>query len=162
MTKLERSPNDQMTKTSRTSSFSGFGFRHSFGLRHSDFVISRTLTRAPLPASLLPPMKRMLIFLALAAAIPAAWCSAPKPAPKQLAKQLDKADVLPLALDDHFEFRKEKLFLNDPKYFTITQGCHHSLRAPAHQFRRGWMPWTRRRASGIISPFTGAPRKRRT
>ena len=63
-------------------------------------------------------MKRIFIFLALAAAMtPAAWCSEPKPA----AKQLDKADVLPLALDDHFEFRKEKLFLNDPKYFTITQ-----------------------------------------
>lgn len=42
------------------------------------------------------------------------WCSEPP-------HQLDKADVLPLALDDHFEFRKAKLFLNDPKYFTFTQ-----------------------------------------
>ncbi len=31
-------------------------------------------------------------------------------------RQLAKADVLPLALDDQFEFRKIKLFLNDPVY----------------------------------------------
>jgi len=30
---------------------------------------------------------------------------------------LDKAKVLPLALDDAFEFRKTKTFLNDPKTF---------------------------------------------
>jgi hypothetical protein len=60
-------------------------------------------------------MKRLLLFPTLALAISAAWCSEPAP------KQLDKANVLPLALDDHFEFRKTKLFLNDPKYFTLTQ-----------------------------------------
>lgn len=30
---------------------------------------------------------------------------------------LEKANVLPLALDDAFQFRKQKLFLNDPKGF---------------------------------------------
>ncbi len=30
---------------------------------------------------------------------------------------LEKANVLPLALDDHFQFRKTELFLNDPKQF---------------------------------------------
>ncbi|MDQ3624493.1 MAG: hypothetical protein M3463_18725 [Verrucomicrobiota bacterium] len=32
----------------------------------------------------------------------------------ELARPLDKANVLPLALEDGFEFRKTKLFLNDP------------------------------------------------
>lgn len=33
------------------------------------------------------------------------------------AQQLEKAAVLPLALDDNFQFRKTELFLNDPKLF---------------------------------------------
>lgn len=40
-----------------------------------------------------------------------------------IAKQplpLDKANVLPLALDDRFQFRKTELFLNDPKFFKPT------------------------------------------
>lgn len=32
-------------------------------------------------------------------------------------RPLEKATVLPLALDDTFQFRKTKLFLNDPLYF---------------------------------------------
>lgn len=55
-------------------------------------------------------MKRLLLqigFLALAAAN---LCAAP-------ARLLEKADVLPLALDDAFQFRKTKLFHNDPEFF---------------------------------------------
>jgi|ERR1700677_2974069 len=59
-------------------------------------------------------MKRLFIYLGLAM-VAAAGLRAEPP------KQLDKANVLPLALDDHFEFRKTKLFLNDPKYFTLAQ-----------------------------------------
>lgn len=33
---------------------------------------------------------------------------------------LEKARVLPLALDDHFQFRKTELFLNDSKYLKPT------------------------------------------
>ena len=36
---------------------------------------------------------------------------------KELPKQLDKANVLPLALDDAFQFRKTKIFLNEPELF---------------------------------------------
>lgn len=36
------------------------------------------------------------------------------------ARPLDKANVLPLALDDHFEFRKAKLFLQDPDFLKAT------------------------------------------
>jgi len=43
----------------------------------------------------------------MALAVATGWCAEPP-------KQLDKANVLPLALDDHFEFRKEKLFLTIP------------------------------------------------
>ena len=60
-------------------------------------------------------MKRLVIFLGTAMVAAAGWCADPVP------RQLDKANVLPLALDDHFEFRKTKLFLNDPRYFQITQ-----------------------------------------
>ena len=51
-------------------------------------------------------MKRLLfplVMLALAAASPAA----------EQPRQLDKAKVLPLALDDAFQFRKTKMLLND-------------------------------------------------
>ncbi len=35
-------------------------------------------------------------------------------------RQLAHADVLPLALDEHYQFRKTKLFLNDPLTFVVT------------------------------------------
>ena len=35
-------------------------------------------------------------------------------------RQLDKANVLPLALDDAFQFRKTKIFLNEPELFKPT------------------------------------------
>ena len=62
-------------------------------------------------------MKRLVITAGMILAVAAGWCSEPAPVPTQL----DKANVLPLALDDHFQFRKTKLFLNDPKYFTLAQ-----------------------------------------
>lgn len=39
----------------------------------------------------------------------------------QPARLLQKAEALPLALDDAFEFRKTKLFLNDPAQFQPTR-----------------------------------------
>ena len=62
-------------------------------------------------------MKRLVISLGLALAVWAGWCSEPAPP----VKQLDKANVLPLALDDHFQFRKTKLFLNDQRFLTPAQ-----------------------------------------
>ncbi len=59
-------------------------------------------------------MKQFFIHLGMAMVVATGWCSEPP-------RQLDKANVLPLALDDHFEFRKVKIFLNDPKTFTLTQ-----------------------------------------
>ena len=32
-------------------------------------------------------------------------------------RPIDRANVLPLALDDHFQFRKVEQFLNDPQFF---------------------------------------------
>jgi hypothetical protein len=63
-------------------------------------------------AALISVMKR---FAGLAAALLAATAfGAESP------RLLEKAPVLPLALDDHFQFRKTELFLNDPKYFKPT------------------------------------------
>jgi hypothetical protein len=63
------------------------------------------------------PMKR---FAALAAAamtcFAAAMVSSFATTP-ELRRPLDHADVLPLALDDHFQFRKVEQFLNDPSTF---------------------------------------------
>jgi hypothetical protein len=39
---------------------------------------------------------------------------------KDLPRQLDKAKPLPLALDDAFQFRKTKIFLNEPELFKPT------------------------------------------
>lgn len=50
-----------------------------------------------------------LIFLSLAPAIAKA---APEPSPRRL----EDANVLPLALDDRYQFRKVQEFLNDPRY----------------------------------------------
>jgi len=58
-------------------------------------------------------MKPVPVFLALFCAAVSAFGVTP-------IRQLEKADVLPLALDGHFEFRKTKLFLNDPITFPIT------------------------------------------
>jgi hypothetical protein len=52
----------------------------------------------------------MLASLALATT---AFC-------KELPRQLEKANVLPLALDDAFQFRKTKIFLNEPELFKPT------------------------------------------
>lgn len=52
-------------------------------------------------------MKRLLLTLA-AVTLAATGMAA------ELPRQLDKANVLPLALDDAFQFRKTKLYLNDP------------------------------------------------
>ena len=59
-------------------------------------------------------MKRIAVLLGLMAALAVnGFCAEP-------ARLLDKANVLPLALDDHFQFRKTIMFLNDPKAFKPT------------------------------------------
>ncbi len=54
-------------------------------------------------------MKRLLFQFAVLALAATGW-GAPPPAPRLL----EKARVLPLALDDAFQFRKTKTFFNDP------------------------------------------------
>ena len=54
-----------------------------------------------------------LILLSLAPAIGRVVPEAPRHA-------IEKADVLPLALDDRYQFRKIQEFLNDPKYEKAT------------------------------------------
>jgi hypothetical protein len=55
-----------------------------------------------------------LILLSLAPAI-----AATAPSPPQI--RLQKANVLPLALDDRYQFRKVQEFLNEPKFNKPTQ-----------------------------------------
>ena len=63
-----------------------------------------------------PRQTCLLLLAAVLALMQPVWAANP-PAPLI---PIDKAAVLPLALDDAFEFRKTKLFLNDPLYFTPT------------------------------------------
>jgi len=56
-------------------------------------------------------MKKHLVMLVSLALATTGFCKA-QPAPP---KQLDKANVLPLGLDDAFQFRKTKIFLNEPQ-----------------------------------------------
>lgn len=58
-------------------------------------------------------MKRIAGFAA-ALLLAVAACRAELPRP------LENVNVLPLALDDHFQFRKTELFLNDPIYLKPT------------------------------------------
>jgi hypothetical protein len=55
----------------------------------------------------------LMLLAGLAAAAMAARVEPP-------VRQLEKANVLPLALDDRFQFRKVKLFLNDNEIFKPT------------------------------------------
>jgi hypothetical protein len=59
-------------------------------------------------------MRRFLQVAALSLALGGAAIAA------QQARLLGKANLLPLALSDDFEFRKTKLFLNDPKLVQST------------------------------------------
>ena len=54
-----------------------------------------------------------LIFLSLSPAVATA-------APEIPQRRLEKANVLPLALDDRYQFRKVQEFINDPKFFKPT------------------------------------------
>jgi hypothetical protein len=58
-------------------------------------------------------IRRFLILGLALAALPSGKAAEPK-ASQPVPVLLEKANVLPLALDDTFEFRKQKLFLNDP------------------------------------------------
>jgi hypothetical protein len=61
-------------------------------------------------------MKTHLVMLASLALAATGFCKEPPVLPKQL----DKATVLPLALDDSIQFRKTKIFLNEPELFKPT------------------------------------------
>ena len=63
--------------------------------------------------TLLAVVTAQLMFLSLAPAIGGAVPEAPR-------RPLEKANVLPLAIDDRYQFRKVLEFLNDPKYQTST------------------------------------------
>ncbi|MEA3188475.1 MAG: hypothetical protein QOD99_2305 [Chthoniobacter sp.] len=58
---------------------------------------------------------RMKRFAGLAAALFAATALC-----ADIPRPLEKAKILPLSLDDHFQFRKTELFLNDPLYLKPT------------------------------------------
>lgn len=58
-------------------------------------------------------MRRLLLQLGTLALAATGFCAEP-------VRLLEKANVLPLALDDAFEFRKTKTFLNDPRLFKPT------------------------------------------
>ena len=57
-------------------------------------------------------MKRLMVQLCGALA----WATMTLNSSAEPARVLERANVLPLALDDDFEFRKTKLFHNDPQY----------------------------------------------
>ena len=59
-------------------------------------------------------MKRIAVLLGMMLAAATSFCAEP-------AHLLDKANVLPLALDDQIQFRKTIMFLNDPKTFKPTK-----------------------------------------
>ncbi|MDB6152179.1 MAG: hypothetical protein JWL90_632 [Chthoniobacteraceae bacterium] len=58
-------------------------------------------------------MKRLFLQLLTLAFATAGFCAEP-------ARLLEKANVLPLALEDAFQFRKTKTFLNDPVVYKPT------------------------------------------
>ena len=58
-------------------------------------------------------MKRFILMLGVLACAAASSAAVPP-------QQLDKARVLPLALDDAFQFRKTKTLVNDPEQEKIT------------------------------------------
>src|SRR4029078_1488120 len=60
MSNDETSPNAQMTKKRSDASLLSFGFCHSFGIRHSAFVICLTLACACMPAEPSPSAKDIL------------------------------------------------------------------------------------------------------
>ncbi len=66
-------------------------------------------------------MKRLLLQTLALALAATGFCAEPAPRPIPL----DRANVLPLALDDDFQFRKTKIFLNDP--LIETSGSHPML-----------------------------------
>ena len=59
-------------------------------------------------------MKRIAVLLGMMIAVATSFSAEP-------AHLLDKANVLPLALDDQIQFRKVVMFLNDPKKFKPTK-----------------------------------------
>jgi len=69
------------------------------------------------PSGFYSGMKRTGAIIFLMIAMIATGFGAERP------RLLEKASVLPLALDDHFQFLKFKMFLNDPKTFQTTNNA---------------------------------------
>lgn len=74
----------------------------------------------------------LMVFLPCVASLLTGGCTAPEPPQVKL----EKADVLPLAIDPRFVFRKKTQFLNDPSTF-ITSGPHNE----AIDFERRYYMW---------------------
>ena len=68
-------------------------------------------------------MKRFLLQFAALALAATGWSAPPTPP-----RLLEKARVLPLALDDAFQFRKTKTFLNDPELVRQVQTQQEMIR----------------------------------
>ena len=79
----------------------------------------RWVDTAPHPRFNAPPMRTTLAVatlpLVLLSMAPA-FAATMTPLPETPQRRLQEANVLPLALDDRYQFRKEEEFLNDPKY----------------------------------------------
>jgi len=91
--------------------------------RASEAAPAASIDRADATQFYFPKMKRVLLAAfcvsAFASGFPdAGFALTPGFVPPN--RGLEKANVLPLALDDHFQFRKTKLFLNDPVTFVPT------------------------------------------
>ena len=65
-------------------------------------------------AAFILPMKRIAVLLGIMVAVATSFSAEP-------AHLVNTANVLPLALDDQFQFRKVIMFLNDPKKFKPTK-----------------------------------------
>src|SRR5215216_5642791 len=77
---------------------------------------SRTLTPLGNAAYFSGSMKKTLVMLVSLALAATGFAKERREPPTQL----DKANVLPLALDDAFQFRKTKIFLNEPELYKPT------------------------------------------
>src|SRR5215210_2971058 len=74
------------------------------------------------------PMRFLVLWAAVFVAALPGVCSEPK-------RPLERAPVLPLALDDAIQFRKVKLFLNDPRIFKPTREGMISFERQAVNFK---------------------------
>lgn len=75
--------------------------------------VAAAIDRAKATRFYCPTMKRLTALLGMILLACTGYCA-------EQARLLQKADPLPLALDDAFEFRKSKLFFNEPNDYKPT------------------------------------------